>query len=57
MPYGVTVQNNDSGGTTASTTYAGPGMQSTVYAAESARDKYLRLLAERQAAKESKASE
>jgi hypothetical protein len=57
VPYDATVQNNVSGGTTASTTYAEPGMQSTVYAAESARDRYLRLLAERQAAKESQSSE
>jgi hypothetical protein len=57
VPYDVTAPNNVSDGTTASTTYAGSGMQSTVYAAESARDRYLRLLAERQAAKESQASE
>jgi hypothetical protein len=57
VPYDATVQNNVSGGTTASTTYTGSGMQSTVYAAESARDRYLRLLAERQAAKESQKSE
>ncbi len=58
VPYGVTVgAAQNTGGTFSSEAYNQGGMHTASYAPESARDKYLRLLAERSAQKEAAALE
>jgi len=58
VPYGATLDTSrPTGGTVSSAAYQDSGMQSTSYAVESARDKYLRLLAGRAVAKKEAAQE
>jgi len=58
VPYGATLDTSKpTGGTVSSATYQDSGTQGASYAVESARDTYLRLLAERAAAKKEAAQE
>jgi|GEM_PF-2925614 len=58
VPYGATLDTSrPTGGTISSAACQDSGMQSTSYAVESARDKYLRLLADRAVAKKEAAQE
>jgi hypothetical protein len=58
VPYGAILDTSrPTCGAASSTTHQDSGMQSTSYAVESARDTYLRLLAERAAAKKEAAQE